>query len=203
MIDEKKRRTVRQFTLLAVWFISGLAGCSKPTDHSATNALPADKLKDAGATTAVDACSLLTSQEIEAILGASLKDTKPSVNTMGGSTVSQCYFLLPVAADSIVLTVTQSAEVTTAHAPPESWERIFRGDGAPANDREEEESKSPPPEKIAGLGDEAFWAPRRFGGALYALKGNRYITITIGSAGDHETKLKKSKALAEVALKRL
>jgi hypothetical protein len=199
-----KMRFVRQLTLLALWLASGLAGCSKPkTDPPATSLPQTNTLTGGGAANAVDACSLLTSQEIETVLGAPLKDTKPSVNAQGGVTVSQCYFLLPVAADSIVLTLTQPTEGANSRAPKESWEEIFDGDKEKENAREEEESKSPPPERVGGLGDEAFWAPRRFGGVLYVLKGNRYVTITVGSGGDQATKLQRSKALAEIVLKRL
>ena len=151
----------------------------------------------------IDACSLLTSKEIEAIQGAPLKDTKPSANSQGGLTVSQCYFLLPIAADSIVLTVTQRASGPDARDPKQLWEETFHRDNDEAEAVREEESKSPPPEKIAGLGDEAFWAPQRFGGALYALKGNASIRISVGGAGDQAAKIQKSKALAEIVLKRL
>jgi hypothetical protein len=179
---------------LAFCLIAAMAGCSKPkTERSETT----------GTSNAINACSLLTSQEIEAIQGAPLKDTKPSVNSQGGLTVSQCYFLLPTAADSIVLTVTQKTDGLNSREPRQSWEAIFDGDKEKPGSREEEESKSPPPEKIGGLGDEAFWAPRRFGGAIYVLKGNRYISISVGGSGDQASKLRKSKALAEMALKRL
>lgn len=151
----------------------------------------------------IDACSLLASQEIEAIQGVPLKGTKSSVNSQGGLTVSQCYFLLPTASDSIVLTVTQRTAGSNSGDPKLSWNEILHGNKEEANAREEEERKSPPPEKIDSLGDEAFWAPRRFGGELYVLKGNVYISISVGGAGDQSTKLQKSKALAEIALKRL
>ena len=60
-----------------------------------------------------------------------------------------------------------------------------------------------PPKKIDGLGDEAFWVSNRFGGVLYVLKGDAFISIGVGGTDDEETKLKKSKALAEKALERL
>ena len=121
----------------------------------------------------------------------------------GGLTVSQCYFLLPTAAESIVVTVTQRANGADAHDPKQLWEETFHRDNDKANAREEEESKAPPPEKIGSLGDEAFWASRRFGGALYVLKGSIYISISVGGPDDQATKLQKSKALAEIVLKRL
>lgn len=193
------------FILSACCLVFALAGCSKsetdrtPTPQSSSTPGPGQE-----STNVTDACSLLSSQEIETILGAPLKDTKPSANSQGGLTVSQCYFLLPIAADSIVLTMTQKADGPNSLDPKQSWERMFHGDkDKPESREEEEESKSPPPEKIGGLGDEAFWAPRRFGGTIYALKGNRSISISVGGAGDPATKLQQSKALAEIVLKRL
>jgi hypothetical protein len=151
----------------------------------------------------IDACSLLTSKEIEALQGASLKDTKPSANSQGGLTVSQCYFLLPTAAESIVVTVTQRANGSNSRDPKQSWEEIFHSDREKTNVREEEERESAAPQKITSLGNEAFWVPRRFGGKLYVLQGNIYITIGVGSPGDQAVKIQKSKALAEIVLKRL
>jgi hypothetical protein len=59
------------------------------------------------------------------------------------------------------------------------------------------------PKKIDGIGDEAFWVSNRFGGVLYVLKGNAFISIGLGGTDDEETKLTKSKALAQKALQRL
>jgi hypothetical protein len=41
------------------------------------------------------------------------------------------------------------------------------------------------------------------GGALYVLKGNSYIRISVGGAGDQTQKMEKSKTLAESVLKHL
>jgi hypothetical protein len=190
-------------TLLAYCLISAIAGCSKPETVQSPRSPQLANTPGAGqgSTNVIDACSLLTSKEIEAIQGAPLKDTKLSANSQGGLTVSQCYFLLPTAAESIVVTVTQRANGPDARDPKQWWEETFHRD----NDKAEagrKESKAPP-ERIAGLGDEAFWAPQGFGGALYALKGNAYIRISVGGPGDRVAKSQKSKSLAEIVLKRL
>ena len=67
---------------------------------------------------------------------------------------------------------------------------------------DEEEEKVTPPEKIEGLGEEAFWAGNRFGGALYVLEKNYILRISVGGPGDPSAKLARSKALAEKALLR-
>ncbi len=45
---------------------------------------------------------------------------------------------------------------------------------------EEEEEKASPPQKIEGIGQEAFWAGNRFGGALYVLEKNFILRISVG-----------------------
>lgn len=150
----------------------------------------------------IDLCVLLTGKEIELILGAPLKDTKSSTNSLGGITVSQCYYLLPIASHSVVLTLTQRAMGANSGDPKQMWKEMFDGEKADARE-EEEEGKLSPSEKIQGIGDEAFWAPQRFGGALYVLKADKYLTITVGGPDDPATRMQKAKALAELALKRL
>ncbi len=189
-------------TPLALCLAFAITGCSKSdTVQAPPGPPPTTPVK--GSTNVIDACSLLTSSEIEAIQGAPLKDTKASSNAQGGLNISQCYFLLPTAADSIVVTVTQKADGSNARDPRESWEEIFREDKDKDKDasKEEEEGKAAPPEKVDGVGEEAFWAPRRFGGALYALKGNAYISVSVGGAGEKSVRIQKSKALAEKILK--
>ena len=185
--------------------VFAITGCSKSDTVQAPPGPPPPTTPGPSQKSAhgIDVCSLLTSSEIEAIQGGSLKDTKPSSNAQGGLNVSQCYFLLPVAADSIVVTVTQKAVASNPRDPKQSWDEIFHGDKDKDGASKEEEGKSEPPEKVDGLGDEAFWAPRRFGGALYALKGSVYISVSVGGAGDKATKIQKSHALAEIILKRL
>ena len=191
-------------TLLAFCLMSAIAGCSKSdTVLSPTSPRPVGTPGATQPTIGLDACSLLTSPEIEAIQDAPLKDTKERSNSNGGLTVSQCYFLLPTAADSIVVTVTQRSNDSSSRDPKETWEELFHGEKKEASEREEGEKEALAPQKIMSLGDEAFWAPQRFGGALYALKGNIYISVSVGGPGDQATKIKKSTALAEIILKRL
>jgi hypothetical protein len=71
------------------------------------------------------------------------------------------------------------------------------------SERGEEEEKKNPPKKIDGVGDEACWSGNRFGGALYVLKRSVILRISIGGPDDQETKIEKSKRLAEKALARL
>lgn len=161
---------------------------------AATNAAPAKSM--------IDACALLTGKEIESIQGEPSKDTRASGNLVGGLAISQCYFMLPTSANSISLTVTQKGGGPDLRDPKEQWKEMFHREKVEKKESEEGEKKIEP-EKIAGLGDEAFWMGTRVGGELYALKGDSYIRISVGGAGDPSTKLNKTKALAEMVLKRL
>ena len=99
-----------------------------------------------------------------------------------------------------MITVTQKAE--GGRDPSESWKEIFDREKVPERKKEEgEEAKEPL--KVEGIGDEAFWTGNRVGGALFVLKGDAYIRISVGGAGDQAAKIDKSKALAEKALRRL
>ena len=66
---------------------------------------------------------------------------------------------------------------------------------------ETEKDVAVPPKKIPGIGDEAYWTAGP-GGALYVLKGDAFIRISLGGSDDEETKIEKSKALASKALAR-
>jgi hypothetical protein len=200
------------FLLIISLLIIGLAGCSK----SDTPESPADKQKanqpgkpataqsvesDQGK---IDACALLTSKEIESIQGEPLKETKRSGKSGPEFSVSQCYFSLPTSSNSISLMVTQKGDDPGARDPKELWKEKFHRDAEADKGREEGEKKRLPPDKISGVGDEAFWVGSRFGGNLYVLTVNSYIIrISVGGADEPAIRLKKSKDLAEMVLKRL
>ena len=137
--------------------------------------------------------------------------------------VAQCYYALPTTSNSIVLNLTTASEGQGGHSPRQFWEDTFgRDEKGSAREKErkqekerdrakndkpkaggEEEEKGAPPEKINGLGDEAFWIASRGGGALYVLKKDQFFRIGVGGAGDEKAKLKKSKTLAQQVLTRI
>jgi len=159
-----------------------------------------------------DVCTLLTNQEIEAVQRETVKETKLSGSSQSGFTVSQCFFTLPTFSNSISLQLTQKGEGAGARDPKEFWRDTFHEERQKVNEREkdgaragkkEEEEKSAPPQKVNGVGDEAFWMGSRVGGALYVLKGSNYLRISIGGAGDSSEKIRKSKTLAQKVIARL
>jgi hypothetical protein len=213
MTDHRPLSITVFLALLACCLNLSQIGCSKPTSTPLEPTVKAEPNTPAEQNTpgtrisaqtppanALDACSLLMTKEIEQVQGAPLKDTKRSASAQGGLTISQCYFLLSSLANSIVITVTQKGEGPNGREPKQSWDEIFHGNKEKMSEEDKEGLK---PQPISGLGDEAFWVPRPKGGKLYALKGKMYITVGVGSPGDEDQKIQKSKALAEMVLKRL
>jgi hypothetical protein len=188
--------------------------CSTPLSTSASpttqQGIPPATADAAAAKPRVDACALLTSKEIEAVQGESVKETKLSGQSAGGLSVSQCFFTLPTFTNSVSLQVTQRGEGAGGKDPKEFWRDTFHEEKRTEKDTdrdkkqgEEEEEGQSRPQKVQGIGDEAYWTGSRVGGALHVLKGNSYIRIGIGGPSDQATKIKKSKALAEKAIARL
>ena len=160
----------------------------------------------------VDACAMLTSKDIEPIQGEAIKETKLSGSSTGGFNVSQCFFTLPTFTNSVSLAVTQRGDGPGARDPRQFWKDTFHREerekgGKREKDREKEregeEEEESPPQKVTGIGEEAFWTASRVAGALYVLKGNNYVRVSVGGGGDQQSKLRKSKALARKVLERL
>jgi hypothetical protein len=155
----------------------------------------------------IDACSLLTNAEIESVQGEAVTGTTPSGGTLGGFPRTQCVFMTTTPVNSVSVVITQSAP----KSPPgvrEFWQETFHrkaGEDRPGGDNEGEgeDEKKAPPQQVSELGDEAFWMGTQISTALYVLRGDSYIRISLGGAGDHAAKLEKSRKLAEFALKRL
>jgi hypothetical protein len=181
----------------------------------------------------LDACTLLTKAEIESVQGEAVKETKTDGRNDGGLSVSQCFYAVANFSKSVSLAVTQPDPDNPAKlAPRDFWQRTFHRDNEKDRERakgqerererakkgekkdekereqsggrgEEEGEESTPPKKVTGVGEEAYWAGSRVGGALYVLKKNAFIRISVGGPGKEEEKINKSKALAQKALKRL
>jgi len=169
----------------------------------------------------VDPCQLLTGDEIKAVQGDTLKDTKASEQSSGPFVTTQCFYTTSNFVNSISLTLTQKNPATSGESIREFWEDRFgreehekgRGkDRKKEREREreregqrgeEEEEEGLPPQRVKSLGDEAFWVGNTKIGALYVLKGEKFLRISIGGAHTQEVRTEKMKSLALNALKRL
>ena len=198
-----------------------IAGCKKPASSPSSaqpSASPVAKRAPAGPP--LDACTLLTKEEIQEVQGSPVTDTKSSEVPGGGSfRTSQCYYAAAESSKSVSLAITQSNPEFNK-SPRDYWKETFGRFGKKENEEEAEKEKAEkeeagragrrneeeegrPPKKIEGVGEEAFWSGNRFGGALYVLKKESIVRVSVGGPGDEEKKLGRSKALAEKALNRL
>jgi len=146
-----------------------------------------------------DVCKLIASSEMKAVQGETVLDAKSSERKSGGFAIAQCYYTLSSQAKSVSLEVTRPDPGQGAPSGPrDRWKKLFHGEGD-----QEGEKESGKPVSVSGVGDEAFWTGNPMVGALYVLKDNCYLRISIGGAEDASVKIRKTKALAQKALKRL
>jgi len=153
-----------------------------------------------------DACSLVSKEDVESVQGASVNETKSSEHLDGVLLVSQCSYTAAEFSKSVTLALERSdPKQASARSPKDFWKEKFDPywDEEPKTNGGDEKEQGSPPKKIEGLGDDAYWVGNRSGGMLYVLKGDAFISIGVGGTDDEDTKLKKSKALAEKALQRL
>lgn len=173
-----------------------IAACSRPASVS-------EPPKTESTLPAIDACLLLSAEEIAAAQGAPPQSTTPGARDQSGMSVAQCYFALARTADSLNLIVQRKAPGAGAQTPATMWRDMFHNEEPPKVGRDGKLKEKSKPAKIEGLGDEAFWAGGQFGGMLHVLKGETVIQISVGGPGEEAAKLEKLKELAKIILQRL
>ncbi len=200
---------------ICVFLLVLLTSC-KPSAPLSNPSQPSPR--SARAPEKIEACALITKEEVGAVQGTIISKTASSESASGDYLMTQCYYASTGPNLSVSLTVTQAdPKNPTERSPREQWTQTFgRFDeekGTETKEAEErkepprgagreEEEKMRPPKKIEGVGEAAFWSGNRFGGALYVLKGDVFLRISVGGPDNEETKLEKSKALAQKALSR-
>jgi hypothetical protein len=159
----------------------------------------------------VDVCKLLTSAEIEGVQGERVEEAKPSAQSSGGLLMSQCLFRTPTPAKSVSLALA----APSAQKPRDYWRKQFhsaaekeehKDDPAKASkkpSREAGEGEGSKPRAIRDVGEEAYWVGGPITGALYVLRGNNFIRVSVGGVREEPARIEKSVALARAALKRL
>src|SRR5262249_22865560 len=178
------------FICLVTSLLMFLGGCTKHTNVSITR----------------DACSLISNQEIESVQNSPVKDAKSTEHLDGTFRVLQCLYTAAEFSKSVTLALVRSdPRQNSKRSPKDFWKEKFDPyqDEEPKTKSGDEKERGSAPKKIESLGDDAYWVGNRFGGILYVLKGDAFISIGVGGTDDQDTKLKKSKALAEKALQRL
>ena len=112
------------------------------------------------------------------------------------SLTSQCVFGTSTAR-SVSLTVTRANPAGGSTLSPRAyWRQQFHRD-------EHEKERDTEARLIAGVGEEAYWTGNRVAGALYALRGDMFLRISVGGIRDEQARIATAKAMALAALKRL
>jgi hypothetical protein len=200
-----------------------LAGCEKhaTTQPSSESPVARSPATDESGQAKFDVCGLIKNAEIEAVQGSPVTETKSSGHSDGGFRASQCFYAA-TSNNSVSLAVTQGDPDSSAkRSPRDFWKETFGRYTAEEKEGEEdkvkreslrdqtrargEEEAPNPPKKVSGVGDEAFWSGSGVGGALYVLNRDKdvFIRISVGGADNEDTKIDKSKTLAQKALDRL
>ena len=153
-----------------------------------------------------DACSLVSDADVRTSLGVTVKERRPGTQQAQGLLLSQCY-LGTGTARSVSIAIAGSTRSGGKIVTPRAiWHDQFhrrdkRDPELQPGDREQEgESKARP---ITGVGDEAFWSGTRVAGALYVLRGNTFIRLSVGGISDEKERIEKTRQLAVTALTRL
>ena len=181
-----------------VLLFAGVMSAAQKTAHN-----PAKQSKP-------DPCALLTSADIQAVQGDAVQDTKPSTQPAGGLAMSQCLFRTASPSKSVSLAVASAGSVS----PRAFWQKQFHS-GKPESEEKEkdkpaaerknarQEEESTLPRMIKGVGEQAYWVGSPMVGALYVLKGDTFLRISVGGLREEAARIQKSVALARLALKRL
>jgi len=151
----------------------------------------------AAARPALDACSLIEKREIESVQGAKLQSTTPSIRSAPALAISQCYYTVVSSAGSQNLSVhlevmQNDPKGANQNAVASLWRERFK-----------EAKEKEKPKLVTGVGDDAYWVGNNKFGALYVLKKDKLVRVSVGGPDDQVTKIGKSKILAQKVLKRL
>ena len=199
-----RSKTQRLAFVVSFVLLATLPSCQK----SKTATAPSKRPK-------IDACGLITNEQVQAIQDSPIKDAKGSEQSDGSFRIAQCFYTAETFNKSVSLAVTQSDPAAPkARNPKDFWKQTFgryegetkeeKGDeGKKESLREQDEEKGRPPKKIDGVGDAAYWTANRMGGALYVLKNDVFIRVSVGGPESEDAKINRCKALAEKALSRL
>jgi hypothetical protein len=167
------------------------------------------------AATKPDACALLTDADVRTVLGVTVKERQAGTQQAHGLLLSQCYLGTgtPRSVSTAVAGNTTSAGKTVT--PRAFWRDQFHGRDEHASERngekreaarkgeKREQEGETGARPIGGVGDEAFWSGTGVAGALYVLRGNTFIRVSVGGISDEKERIEKSRQLAVAALARL
>lgn len=154
-----------------------------------------------------DACALLTADDIKAVQGEAIRESKPGRRDGTDFAVNSCFYATPTFTKSVSLEVTQKG--TSSQSVREFWKANFAAALDKRDQKNERRKKQGKPQAgeparpVSGIGDEAYWISTNANSTLYAFKKDTLVRISIGGTDKEEERMKKIKTLAEKALARL
>ena len=151
----------------------------------------------AAAAASGDACALLSGAEIRRVQGEEPKESKASERQAGGLTVQQCFYLLPDFSRSVSLEVTRGEKVR------ELWREQFAEKERSSEKEAGGEEREDRPERVRGVGEQAFWTGNPRLGGLYVLRKGAILRLSVGGNDPKAKKLRRLTALARLALRRM
>jgi hypothetical protein len=186
--------------ILCFLLLSGMLSATQKTAHDSAKSIKPDP------------CALLTSADVQAVQGDAVQETKPSTQPAGGLVMSQCLFRTANPSKSVSVAIASAGSTS----PRAFWQKQFQSANSASEEKEhkksaaerkqttrKEEDESPRPLTIKGVGEQAYWVGSPMVGALYVLKGNTFLRISVGGVHEESPRIEKSIALARRALKRL
>lgn len=185
------------------------ANTNAPAQAASTNGANAATAANTTApdANAFNACALLTSDDIKAVQGEAVRESKPARRGGTDFAVASCFYATPTFTKSVSLEVTQKG--TSSQSVREFWKANFAAaldKREQKNERRKKQGKpqaGEPARPVSGIGDEAYWISTNANSTLYAFKNDTLIRISIGGTDKEEERMKKIKTLAERALARL
>jgi hypothetical protein len=148
-----------------------------------------------------DPCRLLTDAEVRAVQGDTPAQKIPSEQPAGSFRFTQCFYQTPELSSSVSVALGIPLTDNKRSGPRDYWQAQFKREER--DEREESDEKKQEPRRLARLGDEAFWVGDPFAGALYVLRGEIFLRVSVGGSADQAQKIKRARTLAIYALKRL
>jgi hypothetical protein len=147
-----------------------------------------------------DPCRLLSDAEVRAVQGHTPGQKIASKPPAKSFQFMQCFYRTPEFTKSVSVAVgVPLASDSKRSGPRDYWQMQFNAQVKSVPGRKKKE----PPKPVAGLGDKAFWAGDPMTGALYVLKGEVFLRVSVGGPPDQAQKIQRAKVLAQYALKRL
>jgi hypothetical protein len=143
---------------------------------------------------APNACQVLSARDVAAVQGARFKSAKLKESGTRDIQMSQCVYALPRSSDSVTVDLIRGNTRSF-------WKKHFASEQlASTKPRPEREAHAM---RVDGVGDEAVWSGNRLAGALYVMKGETIVRVSVGGDVSQEQKIEKAKKLAARALRRL